>query len=280
MCINKVLFMTVIPLMGGLGNQLFQIAFAHRLNKEGVQVAVSYSILRGVIFQRILGWTIHPNSNTEALCKALNIKLVKLRWFDYFTMFFTYIKKKSNIKSVFDSRYKEVVLASRSHLFRLIVPGYFQSTEHLEFDDISLIAKKFYQLNCNISSKQQERIAHVRRGDFSKGTLMKKSYYINILKQSEIEKISFVGDDSEYILKNYGGVVNNPSHLDSKSDIFEDFCQIANAKVIVASNSTFSYMACCASDATEIHFPESIGVNLKTPFPMDDRFVLHKVEFE
>jgi len=272
--------MIIIPLMGGLGNQLFQIAFANKLNRDGMDVSISYSILRSMTFQRILGWSIHPNPDTESLCKALNIKLEKLRWTDYFAMFFIYVKKSFNIKSVFDSSYKEVVFHSRPHFFRMTIPGYFQSTEHLQFDDISLIAKKYRHLNCNISSKQQEKVAHVRRGDFSKGRLIKRNYYMNILKQNKIEKISFISDDSEYILRSYGELINNLSHLDSESDILDDFCQIASAKIIIASNSTFSYMACCASNAIEIHFPEYISENLKTPFPMDDRFFLHKVEFE
>jgi len=171
--------MIVIPIIGGAGNQLFQIAFAKKIQSSGIDVSVTYSILNNKLLSKLLNWTMHPNARTDVLCNEINIKIGKLTFTNYLSLVWLYFIKRCRVKTRFDLDFNTVLKKHRSAK-KVVIPGYFQTVQHLSYQDISYVAKKYKDLICNSHKHANFISAHVRRGDFKDDSSISADSYKNI----------------------------------------------------------------------------------------------------
>jgi len=252
--------MITIYSRGQLGNQMFQFAFAFSLarkiktffliEKIDTKDALNYFTLAKSKYS--IGYTIsvlfyycklyfHPRLY-KVLLKALQILT------------------KSSVTILEDSCWENptenITLATRNGIYK----GYFQSLSYFidDVEDIKAIftIKKIYRKEfeskfLDIFSKKVLAI-HVRRNDYIKlkdeklggeDFSLQMSYYENALKTiKDIEKyqICIVGDDLEFIRKNFEYIKDKV--LISESEIV-DFQVIQNADIAIIANSTFAWWA-------------------------------------
>ena len=218
-------------LMGGLGNQLFQIAtgmaHAYRLNtKYKVDYRNSFTPNQGNLAFR---YSENIFRNIDAGTLPRNLKLHNEESFN-----FTLLPKESN----------------------LFLNGYFQSWKY--FEDFKEVICNKLQIPSSILLKAREILVnhkinpelfnaiHVRRGDYLKFQntfeILDRDYYsraISILNNSN-RPFLVVSDEIDYAIR----LLNNPSfyYIKSSNELI-DFAILNMSKSSIISNSSFAWWA-------------------------------------
>jgi hypothetical protein len=236
---------------GGLGNQLFTWNLAHNLEKK-------YECSIKIIF---------PKSGSDRACEIFplvhscnhKIRVVESNLLNYGFGFLSRIKNKSSVLArilVVLFSVAESKLPSDSFNFSQKPPrfirGYFQSPKLVEesldlYKEELLNATELMVKNSNYwnSDILKRKMLHIRRGDFTKNKatvgLLTFEYFLKQVEKNE-EIIIFTDErsDSLEILENFPtSVILGADSLDTWSS----FSLLSHARLLVASNSTFSWWA-------------------------------------
>ncbi|EOX4427612.1 alpha-1,2-fucosyltransferase [Vibrio alginolyticus] len=257
--------MKTVLLQGGLGNQLFQLAWAYYIrDNEGSTVKLDMEMLmhekqhKGVSFENLFGsdlgniFLIERSQHVlngsniigkmiRALMRCFNLRSFNGVLFDYdATTPFEYCEL--NKKDVYHY-------------------GYFQFVEAaLFFRDF--IRSSIFNLNekClnDFKIKYGDCVGiHIRRGDFLLSrnklhSLPDKIDYLKAIKKFEGRKLVFFSDDITWCRKEFANLENVQFHAGCSAE--EDFLALSTCRDFVLGGSTFSWWAAFlnASSKTKI----------------------------
>lgn len=249
---------------GGLGNQLFQIAFAQylKLNNYNVNINLDFFVNDGYSTPRNL---IFPE-NFFGLKKQTYFEqkkfwlLYRLNHAQNFTFFHDRIKEYTFINDFIDFHEKDVE--------NLYFNGYWKDLRYLT--PTKALMKNYLRQNQMIDNSFKPKniknygMIHVRRGDFVReGRELKIDYYqksIEILKNNNINKYDIFTDDLEWVnnqkvFKNVHKVFSQKSgmdikyikrginSIDDKNETIETFSSMLKYKHFVTGNSSFAFWA-------------------------------------
>lgn len=211
--------------MGGLGNQMFQIAAATSLAIENNDEAV---------FDFNLCFT--PLQGNPSLKYVDNI-FKKIKNSKFIEVEYTHKEKNHSYENI---PYKK----------NLLIHGYFQSEKyfqknkekiidlfHIDDKDISFLYEKYK----NIDLKNTVSI-HIRRGDYLNSPdihpVCKKEYYEKAMQSFPNKNFLFVSQDIEWVKNNFKGT--NIFYSENNNEILDLTLQTICSDNIIA-NSTFSW---------------------------------------
>ena len=242
-----------IFLMGGTGNQLFQIARAHSLQVAGHNVTVAnLGSIEGLIYC-LLGFTRHDNwLDFSALLKTLHIPLKTVTFYQLQCLFWMLVKRRLGFgdNSFFDSDLDEAQSSRRS-----IDVGYFQSLSKVSFDSLYAVANSLLINHSDTRDRddQESVVLHLRGGDFGKSLRLENEFIQRILVfcgQKSIP-LAVVTNDASFYRELFGH--RSEARLVRNNNALQDFLFLVNARRLVVSNSTFSFWAMiCASITSTI----------------------------
>lgn len=262
-----------ILIQGGLGNQMFQIAFAfNRKQVERKPIVVCLKQIKPCIYfnykpfykkNLILGFVI-------TILRKLNSN--------------SYLKYFPSVKTINDYQSPEIIslniqrFATYEGTFGSIF--YFQQFQN-EVKNLFTLKKKYideYNFLIGFQQLQQKTVVlHIRRTDYKnfgnqnfggKDLSLPNDYYINCLKKIknlDEYNIYIIGDDIKGIDQEFTFI---NVHLLHFSEII-DFQIIMNADIVIAANSTFSWWASYLNKKAEkIYMPKYwLGFHLKKLMP-------------
>ena len=232
--------MIIVKIIGGLGNQMFQYAYAKSLQQRGYKVIIN--VAKSKRYKLHGGYHLNKfNIDLKTTTKASNIQSeLGLRQF---------LKEKSLL-------FNEAYLAVRRNLY---IKGYFQSEKY--FKDIRAILLTQFALkdklststaayNQEINSKENSCSIHVRRGDFifdrKKNSIHGTCgihYYteaIKLINQKHNNTHFFVfSDDLDWAKQNIKP--ENVTYIDHKVIPHEDMHLMSLCKHNITANSSFSW---------------------------------------
>lgn len=242
-----------IFLMGGAGNQLFQIARAHSLRVAGHKVTIAnLGSIEGLIY-RLLGFTRHDNwFNLSALLKTLRIPLKTVTFYQLHSLFWMLVKRRFGFgnNSFFDSDLDKVQSSRQS-----IDVGYFQSLSKVSLDSLYAVANSFLIIHSNTRFRvdQESVVLHLRGGDFGKSMRLENEFIERILvfcRQKSIP-LDVVTNDASFYRELFEH--KSEARLVRNNSALQDFLFLVSARHLVVSNSTFSFWAMiCASITSTI----------------------------
>jgi hypothetical protein len=159
-----------VLLMGGLGNQFFQIARAIELRDQYVGVQLVYIDAKLDWLYRWGGHTKHESwLDISVLIENLGLKLRPITFAELVVLGFKFILRRLGINTDFD---KEI----EARLHQKLLPsnswdiGYFQSIKHVSSTSINKVSMGLADMLKITESPANDRIAfHIRGGDFSVG---------------------------------------------------------------------------------------------------------------
>ena len=226
----------VVQLSGGLGNQLFQYAYALHLHQQGKKVFIDRTT-----------WFIKTGKSSVRLNSKLFNESIIIS-----TLFFFLSKFDKLISLVREDKEYELMSQKKNNMFQYYV-GCWQHIDYLKKNSLILKSiftlkknyKKFEYFDRKLSNKSVA--IHVRRGDYVNNSLHETvdlNYFleaINIIKE-KIENPEFYvfSDDIKWCKQNFSADFKFVDYLKSEIDDFEAL-KLFKHKII--SNSTFSWWA-------------------------------------
>lgn len=242
----------VVYLMGGLGNNLFQLNLAHELVAFGLNVKINTGLLEGGnLISKILGWTDHRSHNLlDELGLLKSFELIETP--PILILILGYLSKIFRRK-FFNVKFYGLELPERRHAAGGHYFGYYHN--------IDLSNQKFaIELKNGINNAMQKRqyiwkdisdvrstamVVHMRGGDFvmdSKNLLDSKFYSdaLELIDRSITPDLLIATNDRNYAAKMLGLRV---LRFTSSRDALDDFIIISQAKSKILSNSTFAWWA-------------------------------------
>lgn len=259
--------MKIVKIHGGLGNQMFQYAFARSLEAHGQDVLLDISlydkkIIRGGInychngfeLDRVFNvtYTIAKKSTVKKIATLPDNLLSRIRR-KYFT------KKTHYIDKVF--KYTPELFDNQKDLY---VEGYWQSEKY--FAQITDSIRKELTFKLPLSSPSLELLKksshnentkvdasiHIRRGDYLNGkthAVCTEVYYNNAivyaLKKSEISRFLVFSNDIEWCKTQLDFHDTPVIFVDWNTgcDSWQDMAIMSQCPVNIIANSTFSWWA-------------------------------------
>jgi hypothetical protein len=277
--------MIIVRISGGLGNQLFQLAFYNKLKREitGQEIKIDISFYEDQY--SLLYWLYRKSRNipsrkfmfkeqlnNEVLDKVdLLLKLYKNKFkvrlvilLEYFIPL-KYIFKLTNINIINENNIDD----NKQNEADQIYDGYWQNIRYIQNQEyyINRILKEKYN-NDFIDNKTHNIVLHVRRGDQATVssshiyTILDVDYYeraINYIKlHGEIfDVVTICSDDILWCkdnIKNLSGI--DKINYSNSSSLIEDFLIMYNAKYLISSNSTFSWWAGYIGNSVKFLIPK------------------------
>lgn len=247
--------MVIVKIIGGLGNQMFQYAYAKALNQRGYETKIDISAFE--IYKLHGGYQLDKyNIDLPISTKEENDKFYKNTFF---------LKVLRRIGLDFSQRIKEKSLLFDKIFFEVddvYVDGYFQCEKY--FIDIRKIILKQFTINQEVSDYTKEienKIKnftnscslHIRRGDFinSKNISIHGAcdleYYKNAMKylKEKAGNLNFFvfSDDIEWVKENL--VLESAIYINSKYKRIphEDIYLMSLCVYNIIANSSFSWWA-------------------------------------
>lgn len=237
-----------ILLMGGVGNQLFQMgrAVTRRAHGEKVEI-ISLSKYQNMIF-KFTGWSNHGDwVDIKGLAKNIGIDCRDITLIELAFLFLAFLLKKLGCKKFFDREYFDS-FGKNKELESIIDAGYFQTKKHISEDSIGMISRALTQ-KLEIREKNNNDIlaVHIRGGDFELEKRLNKSDVENISEFAEANSLNLVivTNDKEFARSLFSDA-RSISFYEGKS-AKEDFKYLCSASNLFISDSTFSLWAAFCS---------------------------------
>lgn len=241
-----------VLLMGGLGNQFFQIARAIELMDRCPDVELVFISPRLDIFYRLTGHTKHDQwLDIGNLASNLKINYRSISLSEFLFLGFKFVLKKLGLISSFNielnslSDYKK----QNSVLWDI---GYFQSIKHVSSKSVNKVANGLIDLLFIDKTPTKDlSVFHIRGGDF----INRESKYKittdvikNAVASTKNNKIFVATNDINFSNKIFR-TLNIDFEISSLSPK-DDFITIATAKNVFVSNSSYAFWAAlCAKHA-------------------------------
>lgn len=222
--------MKTVWLMGGLGNQLFQINHAAYISSLGYEVQLNFYLTQRNIVTKLLGWSTHEFIaldyivDQKFVCetKLAPIILAKCGLFNYYSNFDV---DNHNCQNQF---------------------GYRQNKE--------LNQKIFFKHKFPQNASQEEFVMHFRAGDMnSKNDAF--DYYDKILskfKSTSIKVITNAVDEFKIIQQRFPNI----DFKIQSGSLIDDFSYMLGAKRFIGAPSTLSWWAAKLSQKKELFLPQ------------------------
>jgi len=263
--------MIVVKLMGGLGNQMFQYAYAMSLAKEyDEDIIIDSSFYRD---EKRIALDVFQIGNHENWTTAINekervrvtkaqkkyrilqkAKRVLLRTEELGESWFKRNVQKGYYFN-FDPYYYRFIKTDQNNKY---IYGYFQSEKY--FSNCSDLIKKTFQLSVPLSenavgildeiNNSNSVALHIRLGDYKK----LRNFYLDVCTPEYYKKaldlvIKRIANPKIFVFTNDISGVRQVLSLPQESVIvdntkdYEDFELIRNCKHVILSNSSFSWWA-------------------------------------
>jgi hypothetical protein len=231
----------VVTILGGFGNQLFQLCFANYLKENGLNVTIDTSVLEKVLFEK------NPSITQRSLLLPLDyfgFKSVSIYQKNLLTILKLPLIRK--LTSTFSESRFELETIRKINLFN----GYWQSGKYLHgnksFLKTSLSHDKKLKEGLNTQIKDGSVALHVRRTDYLPlKQELHNSFYTNALSvmQKEVPDFhySVFTDDFNWVKGNK--IFADADEIYSSSNILDDFYKMLLNQHFIVGNSTFSLMA-------------------------------------
>ena len=220
-----------IKLLGGIGNNLFQIACAYayslKHNKELILINEKFG-------------TVHNSLDTYKENILKNIEFVEK--YDI-SKFINYNEPTFNFNEI--SYIEDDVCLN----------GYFQSCKYFEGYEKEVIELFSYPQECadNIKEKYKDLLSqntcslHVRRGDFlnlpNHHPTQNMNYYMKAIKQMPKDSVFLIfSDDIKWCKENFPDMPEKFRFIEGNKD-YEDLYLMSHCKNNIICNSTFSWWA-------------------------------------
>lgn len=236
-----------VLLLGGIGNQLFQINRALSLKLEGQEVEIIYLGRLKKLISIIIGHPNHKNwIDLNKLCQRLNLKTNHVNLIDLIKLFYIFFLKKINLYKYFD-----IPLNIQIAIKKKFDLGYFQQKNHYIEKSKELIINNLIMeldIKSKISSKNKIIGFHLRGGDFMKDfnnikiirrpNFKNINMYLNDLKNSNA-KFFIITNDKNLFLESLDININNFY----SSDELNDFLKLIQCNLMYVSQSTYCFWA-------------------------------------
>lgn len=248
--------MTRLYLMGGFGNNLFQLFLKHILKELNptIKICTSTTLIKQNRITNFLGWKIH-NSFENLLFEESEICHFQNRTIliDFIAFAISKIFQRPIFGRYFDPN---LDIDEKQLLNCFAFSGYYQNKSFIErhlsvFNSLAIeLSQKFSEPSLALETG----VMHIRLGD-SKDGWQSIAYYRKVIKmmsEEGIKKIKIITDDP----KNLEKISVQGNNIDliivnSENDI-DDFKILASAQTLAIAPSTFSWWA------------SQINLNLKT----------------
>jgi hypothetical protein len=243
--------------MGGLGNQMFQVAAAYALAKY-----------HNTDFKLDLSFLLKNNKTTE----IFTARNYELNVFDYNFYIATeeekalFVKKKKNIFEKIKFKYLNCKLIEENQegieffhnsTKNTYINGYWQNEDYFKEHKKDILKLfSFKELPMNLHGIRNEILnansvsIHIRRGDYVTNSaassfhgLCSMEYYISAIKimnSKVINPVFFIfSDDEDWVKENF--IINQPYHFVSKNKSIDDLHLMKLCKHNIIANSSFSW---------------------------------------
>lgn len=240
-----------VLLMGGLGNQLFQIARAIELQTKSISVEVVYIGVQLDWIYRLGGHTKHEIwFDVEALVLDLGLRCRCVTFLELLSLGCKFVGRRLCLDSMFDRQLHHVV-ADKKRNSQIWDVGYFQSIGHLSLASINRVAAGLTKLLGIADVPKRLPIAfHIRGGDFCINERVTAEEVKAATEQTvgENGRIFVATNDAEFSSTIF-------KSLDLACDIStqsprDDFISISSAENIFVSNSSFAFWAAVCAATT------------------------------
>jgi len=255
---------SIVYLMGGFGNQIFQFSFANDLKQKGHKVLIDNSNYKKQNKTEILlREQILPSKYFSFNEPTFLLKFV-IKFFDFVRKDNFSNHRLNPLKKFNDKNYE---VSKESYLNYYV--GYWQNPEKLEKNRDFLIKSlsndevlKEYFLKNPIKGST---LVHVRRNDYVKmNEALKIDYFTDAINkaESQIEKFNFdiFTDDYEWVKsqKIFQKANNIFYSSNSKEDTIQTFGKMLVFENFIISNSTYSLVAAILGDKGEsyVYYPD------------------------
>ena len=234
----------IIKVIGGLGNQLFQIANAYDLSKK---------------FNRKL-----------LICKD-NASPRGLYWYTVLTHFknslittqeYNTLRQKSQIYNWAMTRFEYRKITIEPNVEYFCIEGYYQTYKYFDKLEFEKTLKLDYYKG--ETPNQNDVALHIRRTDYTQNNfhkVIKLDYYYNCIRQisqrDDIKRICIFSDDVNWCKSNFNFNFNNTVKIEfvHLSTDIEELCFMKEFKTIVVANSSFSWWAAHLGNNKQIYCP-------------------------
>jgi len=244
----------ILFITNGLGNTLFQSAFAEllSLNTREKVIVKDYIAYPHFFTKYILKWNFHEEDciDYSKFKKDFNV-------YDIFALLIIFFISRFN-RLFLISNYYSVSFFNRKYYH-----GYYQeiknnlNSESIKKNCFKYITFREDLLNNNYADNLKNvLIIHIRHGDFEKEDQLGLDFYTNAfleivkLSSKHFVDIKIIGVSSKRFTKSLMRSLSKLSskkikflNLTNKSKIKDDFLTIWNAQYFIASNSTFAFWA-------------------------------------
>jgi hypothetical protein len=241
----------VIEIKGGLGNQLFQFAFAKYLSENRVKVFVNFQNNSEYnLNYKYFGFK-HASSTTVKLYKLI----YRLKESNKYFFIYKYIFKHFFIKFSKPEEFNLINLKPFNHF-----DGYWQNVQlfqrHKEFLANSLDNYSSFKIDKNYHPTEGLTLLHVRRGDYiDLNENLDINFYIKALKYCEDNiknfKFEIFTDDEEWVKTQ--NLFNNAIQVHGTSkgldSLLEDVSKMIKFNNFIVGNSSFSLVAAMFSNS-------------------------------
>lgn len=263
----------IIQLMGGLGNQLFQLANGIALAiKQEKEIVFEMTDLKRKFALGVLGLSQNIIYKVELADNQSTLYFHQINSFDS--------SCDKIVSTLYESTFTYQKLEIPSSNSRVV--GYFQS--HKYFAEVSTLVKNFLNnfLNQNfadVNVKDSETIVHVRLGDYftDENTrnyhgLLEENYFLEAFKYFAGNRLVIVTESKSELAEAYPNLNNLASEVISDTPM-RDFARLSRAKQLAISNSSFSWWSAYISKASVVapkqwFSPKVLGKNsTKDLFP-------------
>lgn len=237
-------------LMGGAGNEFFQLARAHYLSQLGFQVTlVDLQNIKKTLY-RLIGFTYHkPWIAINDVAYHLDLKLKKPGFQEYFTLAIIFFLRKLGCSLGFN---RPIIGVNGNVLWKNLLLkfdiGYFQSKSHVGSASIKVVADAIITtLKITRRDRKQKMVVHVRGGDVAAENKISDHDAEAIVKYC-IERniiLSCVSNDADYSRSKFSGL--NYDVMSEGLSARDDFISLSSAREMYVSNSTFAFWAAICS---------------------------------
>ncbi len=269
---------SLVYLKGGLGNQLFQFAFANYIKSKRHKIIFCDEIYR--------------DPKPENITKRDVIFPIKSFGFSSSNFFIEWFF--NTVNKIFQSeRVKKIFKPKNNYLFNYIkdndvenfkkqsiltiYDGYWQELDFIkESKDYLIDSIKENKIIFNalkIDKPSGSTMVHIRRGDYlDLNQELKDNYYIESINKLKkyVKNFNFdiYTDDISWVKSN--SIFNNASNIFSPKSVHEDkdqvikiFSQMLKYENFIIANSSFSYMAAYlgSSENSKVLYPEPWFLN-------------------
>jgi hypothetical protein len=278
--------MIIVRISGGLGNQLFQLAFYNKLKGEFPnqeikidisfyedQYSLSYWLYRKLRKIPNRKFMFKEQLNNEVLDKVdLLPKLYKNKFKVRLIILLNYfiplksIFKLTNINIINENNIDDY----KKNEVDKIYDGYWQKIRYIQNQEyyINRVLKEKYNKDF-VENKTNNIVLHIRRGDQATVlssniyTILDVEYYeraINYIKLhgESFNEVTICSDDILWCMENLKKLTGvDKINYSNSSSMLEDFLLMYNAKYLISSNSTFSWWAGYVGNSVKFLIPKS-----------------------